>query len=528
MVTAHMAIKRLYFKTGKAILLIGCVYSLLGQTKAVAMDFIFTPGLTVQEIYSDNIRLAAKGQQQSAFVTEISPGLSIRGVRGGRLTANLDYRMQNLFNAGGDGSTQIFNQLKFNTAYQVVRNRLNIAARSTVSQQNISNIRIGDNINNLNTRANVWTAGTTANWTPHFGSFANAVVAVNFDYLGNDSDNVLSNSMNMSESVRIISGRDFKRFTWNIAFTNATNFRDVGDDVDFQNTSATIRSWINNRFNFFATGTYANNSFQNLDTSTNGFAYTVGAQWKPSWYFNMEAGYGNNWHVTANLNPTRRTHFGVGYFDRSVGLNTGGAWNASVDHRTRRSFWQLTYTEDTTTVQQILLEQSPFQQFDANGNPLDSQAGQSVNFDPSLPSFTNDVLIRKTADGSVAYNTGKSTFRLGAFHQRREYKNTNNDREKVYGADASWHWRFIRRTSLLLSPSWQQIMRDSTVSGNSKDNRYQAILRLTRAIPFNVLNIGRSKILNLSLEYRFLQQNSNLVDNTYMENRVTASIFMNF
>lgn len=510
----------------KLIPLIGGACTLFCSTTAFSIDFRYIPSLTLRETYSDNIRLESKGQEHGAFVTEITPGISIIGVNGGRLTTNFNYQMQNLFNAGGEGDAQIFHQLQFNTGYQVMPRSLYVNARSSYSQQNISNLRNSDNINNLNDRTNVWTAGTSVNWTPHFGNFADAQVNINFDYVATDNTNQFSDSMNLSESVYIRSGLDFKRLTWVVAFNNRTEFRDNDDDVHFQNTQATIRGWLDRRFNFFTTLGYANNDFQDLGTDTNGFFYTVGAQWRPTWYFNVEAGYGNNWYVASNLSLSRRTHLSAGYFDRSKGLNTGGAWNASASHITRRSAWNFRYSEDTTTVQQLLLEDSPFEVIDANGDPVLGDDGQAIVFNESLPSLRNDILVRKTADASVSFREGRSNFQLGGFYQRREFENTNNDEETVYGIDASWNWQFLRRTSLFLSPSWQHIQRNETASlGRVDDDRYQAIARVTRTIPFN---IGRSKLLNASFEYRFLKQNSTLLLNNYVENRVMLSLFMNF
>lgn len=510
------------------------------SSTALAIDFRYTPSLTIQETYSDNIRLAPKGREQGAFVTEITPGITIQGYNGGRLTANLNYRMQNLFNAGGDGSTRINHQLQFNSGYRIMRRSLFVEARGTYSQQNISNLRGGDNINNLGNRTNVWTAGTSINWTPHFGSLADAVVRVNFDYVGNDSAGVLANAMNVSESVRLTSGRDFKRFTWNVNFNNTNNIRNNADDVQFQNVNGSIRAWYDRYFNVFATLGYANNQFQGLEasnTSNNGFFYTVGAQWKPNWYFDVEAGYGNNWHITSNLSLSRRTRLSFGYFDRSVGLNTGGAWNASANHITKRSSWNFTYSEDTTTVQQILLEDTPFAVVDATGNPVLGDDGQPIIFNSSLPTLNNDVLVRKTANISVTYTTGKSSFQLGSSYQRREFENSNNDQQTVYGVDGSWNWQFSRRTGIFLSPSWQRIagdvVNDPSANGLfANQDRYQFVARLTRTIPFN---IGRSRLLNASLEYRFVKQDGEQVivegvdlNNSYIENRVSVSLFMSF
>ncbi|NOQ14851.1 MAG: TIGR03016 family PEP-CTERM system-associated outer membrane protein [Methyloprofundus sp.] len=523
-----LSIKSQFVRKYKLIPLMGAAYTFFCSTTVFAIDFQYVPSLTIRETYSDNIRLAPKGQEQGAFVTEITPGISIRGVNGGRLTADFSYQMQNLFNAGGDGTAQIFHQMQFNSGYQLMRRSLFASARSSYSQQNVSNLRDGDNINNLEERTNIWTAGTSVNWAPRFGNFANAQVSVDFDYVANDNADQLSNSMNLRESVNIRSGLDFKRITWVAAFNNSTEFRENEDNVHFQNTQATIRAWLDRRFNFFTTLGYANNSFQGSDTSNNGFFYTLGAQWKPNWWFDIEAGYGNNWHVTSNLSLSQRTHLSAGYFDRSVGLNTGGAWSASANHITSRSSWDFTYTEDTTTVQDILLQDSNVPIIDASGNQVLGNDGQPIVFNESLPSLMNDVLVRKTANASVSYREGRSNYQLGGFYERREFENSDNDRETVYGVDVSWNWQFLRRMSFFLSPSWQHIQRNNTnITDTSDENqdRYQLITRLTRTVPFN---IGRSRLLNTSLEYRFLKQNSNLLFNSYVENRVTLSLFMNF
>lgn len=519
-----MVTKRKLLNYSKRYLFLGATSVLCWQAPASAIDFQLIPRLTVEEIYSDNIRLAAKGLEQGAFVTEVTPGISLRSVDGGRLSANLDYRMQNLFNAGGEGTAKIFHKLRFDTGYDVMRNSLFVDAHGSYSQRNISNLRNGDNINNLSGRTNVWTAGTSVKWTPHFSTFADADVKIKFDYIGNDKAEQLANSMNLSESVLLSSGLDFKRVTWVAAFNNATNFRENEDDVHFQNTNATVRTWIDRRFNFFATVGYANNSFQNLDPGTNGFFYTVGGQWKPAWYFDVEAGYGNNWHVTSNLSLSQRTRLSAGYFDRSKGLNTGGAWNASFNHTTRNSSWRFSYIEDTTTVQELLNgDRDIVKGFDDDLMPTSTSQSVPVG-------HVNDVLVRKIANASISYTTGKSRFQLGGFYERREFENTNNDQEIVYGADASWSWQFIRRTSFFISPSWQHIQGDTPLLidelNTSADlDRYQIITRLTRTLP---INIGRSKALNTSIEYRFVQQDSKQVDNSYIENRVTASVSMKF
>lgn len=174
------------------------------------------------------------------------------------------------------------------------------------------------------------------------------------------------------------------------------------------------------------------------------------------------------------------------------------------------------------------MQDTPFVVVDAAGNPLLGNDGQPIIFNASLPSLNNDVLVRRTANASVSYTTGKSSFQLGGFYEKRDYQNSTADQQTIYGANASWSWQFSRRTSLLLSPSWQRITGDAVeiptdVSVNQ--DRYQFIARMTRTIP---LSFGRSRLLNASIEYRFVQQDADLAANTYTENRVAASLFWNF
>jgi uncharacterized protein (PEP-CTERM system associated) len=53
----------------------------------------------------------------------------------------------------------------------------------------------------------------------------------------------------------------------------------------------------------------------------------------------------------------------------------------------------------------------------------------------------------------------------------------------------------------------------------SKDDRYDVAIGLTRSI---------TSQLNGRLEFRHLNQNSDLTTNSYQENRATANLFMRF
>lgn len=66
---------------------------------ANADEWKILPTLDLTETYTDNLRLQPKALQESAFITQISPGLSI--VRDGpRFKLDLNYVLQNSYYSG--------------------------------------------------------------------------------------------------------------------------------------------------------------------------------------------------------------------------------------------------------------------------------------------------------------------------------------------------------------------------------------------------------------------------------------------
>ncbi len=518
--------KMFFYKTSSWIckLVLSCIPFYGAQS--FAGEWSITPRLQLQEIYSDNIRLLSKNKK-SAFVTSVSPGISIIG-QTARNRLNLNYTMQNLYNANGDSGINIFNQLQFNSQHTLATNRLFLEAGGSVGQQNISNTQIAsDNISGSGSRSNISTVSLSPYWTPHFGNFADGILRLNFNTVTSDNNsatfiggngqpqvNAFSDTLTLGEDVQLNSGNYFKRVTWNAAFNNTKNFRSGGQDVKFQNYYGTLRTHINKHFNVFATAGQSDNSFQtNNGSIKNGFYYTIGGQWSPSEHYSIEAGGGNNSYVTVYISPMQRLNWTTTYRHNTVGLNTGSTWNTNLRYQTRNSTWYLTHTNDTTTTQAIFLSQQ---------NPTANITQQNAII--FLPNLIDDVYVRKIWNFGVNFNTGKSTVRGNFFDEKRTSQNTGTT-ENVRGVSASWYWQFTPKTSVYIQPMWQQIDRDgslvSTLSTKTatKDNRYDVTIGVSRAI---------TNRLNGSLEFRHLDQSSDLDTNNYQENRATASLFMRF
>jgi hypothetical protein len=499
---------------------------------AFAVDWRITPTVKAQEIYSDNVGLSAQGSERGALVSELSPGISVIG-RSARTVLNLNYQMQTLYNAGGNNGLNISNQLQYNSFNVLARNKLFLTSRSSISQQNLSNSQIAvDNISGSGNRTTVSTFGISPYWTPTLGHYASGRVAVNYDTVNSGTsvssssqNSAFSDSNNLGETVQLNSGTRFGRWNWGLLFSNNQIFRSAGDTVTFQNGSATLRPYINKHFNVFFQGGYSNNSFRSTtDSNNNGFFYTVGGKWMPSKHYSLEAGIGNNSFVTVYISPMQRFSWVTTYRDNSIGLNSGQTWQTALNYRTRRSIWSLTHENDTTTTQQILSNIREFNTQDDFGNPADNpQANPSLI---NLPALTDEVIVRKRWNFSVSFNTGKTTLGVSAYNESRDFQESGNH-EKVRGINGNWSFRFAPKTSIYLQPTWQETQRDSGtvlldgsfIPGASNDQRYDIALGLSQAI---------SRRISGRLEFRHINQSSDISINDYQENRATATMFMRF
>lgn len=490
-----------------------------------AFDWRLRPSLSMSEIFSDNLELS-ENAKKSGFVSEVAPGISVLGSSPWS-NLNLDYRLQGLYNAGGRDAVDINHQLQMNSVYQAVRNTLFLQTSSSISQQNSNNSFIAtDNISGNNNRIEARNFSISPYWTPTFGQYASGVVKVGyekstFENVNSDIDNnslAISDSETYLKQVNLSSGSKFNIVKWGLGYSSQDQSRDSGDDVFFEQYQADARYFISRKYNLFFQGGYENNDYQTLnDNISNGFFYTFGGQWSPSQYYSVEAGYGNNKHVTVQYNPSANLTSSVTYRNKDVGLNLGNSWDANINYRLQQANLNFTYTQETTTVQNQLRQYAEqFKVFDQTSidplNPL-------LNL--NIPSYVDSVIVSKNARLAINYTTGKSTYNAAIYNTQRSYESIlDGQQDDVYGATAGWQWQFQPRLNFYLQPTWQSI--DNATSSNQ---RYDLALGLSRAIP---INLGRPLTMNTRLEFRHINQKSDLSENDYMENRATANFAVLF
>lgn len=528
MLTKKELAAELLWATSKAFLPVFGFVTVFYTSNSYGFTWNAVPTLQFQEIYSDNVALAPKGGEQAAFVSELSPGLSLNG-QSARTQFNLNYRMQNLYNSGGDDNVRISNQLQQSSNTTFAKNLFFLNSSSSISQQNLSSTRLAnDNINGFNNSTTVSTFGLAPVLTPHFGHFATGNFRANFDSVTTDarssSLNAISDTAILQQSAQLNSGTDFKRVSWGLNFSNSQNLRSGSStqDVRFQNADGIVRLALSSYLSVFAQGGYSNNSFQTLtNNSNNGAFYTAGVRWAPSQRYSVEAGYGNNSFITVNLSPIQRFSLSGTYRNRDVGLNTGNTFQINMNYRTRQSIWSLTHDNDTTTTQEILLQQRVFTLVDPFGNTINNPiTSQPVQFAINLPTLTNEVITRKRWNFSVSYQTGKSTVTANAYNEDRVFQITRRN-EEVKGLGLTWNWQFQPKTSAFIAPNWQQTDNAASLIDTTTSNftRFDVAVGINRTI--NTWASSR-------LEFRHLNQSSDVSANGFSENRASATVNMRF
>ena len=457
------------------------LYIIFLSHQAHAISWTLNKTIQAQEIYSDNIALAPSGSEQGAFVEAINPVVMITG-QSPLSNMNLNYRMQNLYNAGGNNSLNIYNQLQSNSRSTFIPNTLFLNSTSSISQQNINNNRIGaSNINGSNNSSNVYTFGLTPLWTPHISNYANGSFQVNANTMATSSNASsfsnstlapISNTFNLAETMGLNSGTYFQHVRWDLAFNNNESYVATGQNVSYQNSSARISIPFNSYFNVFSQGGYSNTSYQSSTSSAhNGAYYTAGGQWQPSQIFSLTVGAGNNSYATVFISPMPRLTWTTTYSDNSIGTsfgqsstttstastttsstnaaatsgiggsgNSGQNWQTALHYQAARSTWSLTHVNTTTTSQQILAQNQQL-------------VNQVTNFGPNQyiinnPILTNNVIVSTAWNLSVSFNPGKSTVTLNAYDQDYTYLNSNGNNQKIIGLSGNWNWPFAGNTSL--------------------------------------------------------------------------------
>jgi len=467
---------------------------------AYAAQWTIQPLLEVAETYSDNIELAPSGLEEDDFVTEINPGLVVRGA-GRRLTLDLGYRLQNLLFANNSDSNSTNHQLFANVAAELLREHLFLDARASVGQENFSDLgsRQSDNLSLAGDRGDVITYSVSPYWRQRFRDLAEAQVRFTYDDVSGDNDDVSGSSL--AVNANLTSGTRFGRWGWDVRYDRhevsdqveggTANSVDNDGGPDFETFDGEANYRLTRQLGIFAAGGFESNDFASVDQDTGGVTWRIGANWRPSRNTELEAFYGDRFF--------------------------GSTWGMDFSHRSRRTTWSAGYHEEVRQTRNLLLDRALFTLADTPQeeitNPIDEE--DPVLISGNLPTFSNEVFIDKTFTGGVDIDLRRMTLSLRGFNTTREFQ-LSGAAEDQFGTLMTLDRRLSRATTALVSIEWDRIdfqqfeRRDDTV------NFRMGILH----------QFGRH--ISGFIEYGFLDRSSSEQGSEFTENRIMGRLLVTF
>ncbi|MGB5259781.1 MAG: TIGR03016 family PEP-CTERM system-associated outer membrane protein, partial [Gammaproteobacteria bacterium] len=396
-------------------------FSLLCCSAAVAeKNWSINPGITLSETYSDNVAPGVVGADKSEFITQINPGLQAE-LRGPRIQANLDYRMQNIIYGRNDESNT-FHQYLARAGAEVLPEHFFVDVSASQTQRNISSdgLRFRRNYIITDNRTDQRTASIRPSWHQSIGSYAEALLDYEHGIVRYD-ENVagLSDSSLDSASLAISSLSGERRLSWKIiAQGQNIVYEDAAiDDVELRNTGLLLGYRVLPGLSPLGLIGYEDNDFGNRLTETDpkGLFWALGFSWQPNARTELEALAG----------------------DRFFGNTYRLKWR----QRGRYLSSELTYSEEingeaTSALEGISLIDSPY-----------GYSNSSIN-------LTDDLYLSKTVRAYARYSKARTLITIAPYFEKREFDNSAGD-EHVGGITATWQRTFAPRTTITLTLRWR-------------------------------------------------------------------------
>ncbi len=447
-----------------------------------AGEWRFTPRVTKQETFSDNINQASSSAAHSDYVTQVTPGIGITGT-GAKLSMNFDYAVDLLHYLHGTSSNSIDHRLQTSANAELLDEFLFLDLNASAGQQNTSSTGTlaTDNLTVSSNTSNFLTYDISPFLRHRLGKYADSEIRYRRQQANNGGGfDTEVNTM----SLNLSSGRFFSSLPWTVSATESKNSNSDNTSSTFRNVDTSVRYNFSRRYGVRLNVGYEDNDISSTRGSTRGLT----------------------WGLTGTWTPTPRTNFEAGYESRFFGNN----FNILATHRMRRSIFNLSYSVDATTSANQQLESTLFPLVDAFGEPI---VNPGVN-DPNIPinrvSIGSDVIITTRLDAGLNMRGRRSNYGISIFNEERDFESGAGS-EQVYGMRASASRTLSRRNSANIGFNWQINQQASNV----EDTQWDINLGYTHTF---------SQEISTSMNYRHSENSSTGPGSGFKENRISANL----
>jgi uncharacterized protein (PEP-CTERM system associated) len=292
-----------------------------------------TPSLRLTETYTNNVFLSPDGLQQSDWITQIIPGISVTA-NGPRLRLGAVYTPELLYHVETKREEKLFHRGNAVGTLELADELLFLEAGARVDQYDVS-VQGPVTTSNVNITGNRATA-TTAHMSPYLrrdiGSAARAEARLTYSRWESDQDRTLPDNTARRVHLQFASLPASRLLTWDMAYSGETIRYDTEQQTTSEEVTASGKRPITRAVSLLALAGY-----ERYDTGISTLAeprWSAGFEWTPG--------------------PRTRLVLTAG---RRLDDET---YSVQFSHRTRLSNWNVTYAEDVTTArEQFFLPATP-------------------------------------------------------------------------------------------------------------------------------------------------------------------------
>lgn len=438
----------------------------------------FTPFVTADVNYTDNVLLAPAGAELEDTVYRVAPGFRL-DTAGTRVTGSVAYQLESVRYHRYDQFADVYHDLRTRVDGQVVPDMFSVGAFANVEQVNLDTDRAISNNNIFPTgnREDVASFGVAPEFRTRLGGAGNLLArhtASRVEYSGQ-----AINDSRAHQSLVLLDGdQRGERLGWLTRLAHTRVSYDNGQDATFGDYSLRLSYELTGKTRALFTQGYEDNTVVQQDgpgLSFQGYYWLFGVEWNPTplQQFSLEAG------------------------DRYY----GNTWRFNWQRQTRQVRTRLEYREQTTAT---VLEQ-------LSGD----FTGRAPQFSLDQFSNTQDSFLDKSATATLDYSLNRSTFSLRLNHREREYT-VRDVTDTVSSAVLDFRWTATRLTDVIATASWRRFeYTDDVRRDDLVDYRLEYRIRMTPN-------------LNGSLIYEYIDRDSALVAADYRANLYTAALTLTY
>ncbi len=547
---------------------------LLPVAAYAASDWKVASGLNLSERYTDNVSLAA-GAGESAFITQVSPRVSLRR-QGKRGNVDLSYSLtDSLYDSGKNSLTH---DLVAGMQVEPVTGVFKLNGNARVGQQYISQFgpTSQDTYSTVANRVESRSLSLTPSLHNEFferSLITDASLALNYASAGSGA---LATSTSNALNFSLRNGPRPDRLTYSGSYSRNSGDSNGAATSVFESERYNIGYAVYSRTRAFLGG--GRNSTQGVASlqGLNSSYLTGGVNWTPTNYFSLtgtigESGGGTSYGLSGNWTPSRKINLAatIGKRNNSSSYSLGGSWTPSalttltasaqqnfdsgtfgvdtatnglssygftsyalnLSHRVRRTALGLSYTESVVDASQQFNQNLTYLVYSCTG--VAGQADQlrlALATEPApagcslIPGLTasrpvsqvlNQTTLSKTWSGSIGYSLGRSTFAFSLYQSQRQHLGSAaGGGDTQNGVTATWSLPLSGRTSTTLG--WN--MSSAEAAAQQSDS-----WALNWALAHQI-----SPHVTSSVNARHSEQKTNGATGNVKENSVSAQLGMTF